>query len=123
MTLTLIGVDDPKVGPVTCPVTSLQPTASTTCTKTYTLTQADVDAGQVVNTATASGTPPTGGPVTGTDSTTTPITADPGIVLDKQAGVPSGNTAGDTIPYTFLVTNSGNVTLTSVTVSTRRSAP
>ncbi len=31
--------------------------------------------------------------------------------LDKQAGAPSGNTAGDTIDYTFVVTNTGNVTL------------
>ena len=51
------------------------------------------------------------------DSTDTPITAGPSISLDKQAGVPTGNTAGDTIDYTFLVANTGNVTLTSVGVS------
>ena len=117
VTLTFIGISDPKVGPVTCPVTTLQPTASTTCVKTYTLTQADVDAGQVVNNATATGTPPTGAPVTGTDTTTTLIAANPGIVLDKQAGTPTGNKAGDTVPYTFLVTNSGTVTLTGILLS------
>ena len=60
VTLTGVTVDDPKVGTVTCPATTLAPAESTTCTATYTLTQADVDAGEVVNNATASGTPPTG---------------------------------------------------------------
>ena len=41
----------------------------------------------------------------------------PGITVDKQAGTPSGNTAGSTIAYAFVVTNSGNVSLTGVTVS------
>ncbi|MEZ5191697.1 MAG: GEVED domain-containing protein [Nocardioides sp.] len=59
-TLTSVGVTDPKVGTVSCPATTLAPGASTTCTATYTITQADVNAGQVVNTATATGTPPTG---------------------------------------------------------------
>ena len=117
VTLTSVSVSDPKVGAVDCPVDVLAPTESTTCTATYTLTQPDVDAGEVVNTATATGTPPTGEPVTPEDSTTTPITSEPGITLDKQAGTPSGNNAGDIIAYTFLVTNTGNVTLTPVSVS------
>ncbi len=117
VTLTSVGVTDPKVGPVSCPVTTLAPGASTTCTKTYTLTQADINLGQVNNTATASGSPPTGGAVSATDSTTTTITRTSTIALDKQAGVPSGNTAGSTIAYSFVVTNTGNVTLTGVGVT------
>ncbi len=70
----------------------------------------------VDNTATVTGTPPTGGPVTDTDTVSTPIPAAPGISVDKQAGVPSGNSAGDSIDYTFLVTNTGNVTLDPVSV-------
>ncbi|MFN8195561.1 MAG: GEVED domain-containing protein [Nocardioidaceae bacterium] len=117
VTLTSVGVTDAKVGAITCPVTTLAPGASTTCTKTYTLTQADVDSGHVANTATASGTPPTGAPVTATDSTDTPITAGPAITLDKQAGTPSGNTAGSTIAYSFVVTNTGNVTLIGIGIN------
>ncbi len=116
VTLNPVSVDDPAVGAVSCPATTLAPTASTTCTATYVLTQADVDAGEFVNVATASGTPPTGDPVTAEDTTTTPIVPDPSITLDKVAGTPTGNSAGDTIPYTFIVTNTGNVTLDPVSV-------
>jgi uncharacterized repeat protein (TIGR01451 family) len=117
VTLTAVGVDDPKVGAVSCPDATLAPGASTTCSATYTLGQGDVDAGHVANTAAVSGTPPTGDPVTGDDSTDTTIPAGPAISLDKQAGIPSGSRAGDTIAYTFVVTNTGNVTLTSVSVA------
>ncbi len=100
VTLDPISVSDAKVGTVTCPVTVLAPGASTTCTATYTLTQADVDAGEVVNTATASGTPiPTVPRRTAEDTVTTPIPAAPVITVDKQAGVPTGATAGSTIDY------------------------
>ena len=72
----------------------------------------------VNNTATASGTPPTGPAVTATDSDDhCGARRTASLALDKQAGTPSGNTAGSTIAYTFIVTNTGNVTLTSVAVT------
>ncbi|CUR55154.1 putative Conserved repeat domain protein [metagenome] len=123
VTLTTIAIDDPKVGAVTCPVTTLAPAASTTCSVSYTITQADVDSGSVDNTATASGTPPTGGPVTSLpDSTSTPTTSIANLSIDKTAGDPAdvdGNgrvDAGDTIDYSFLVTNTGSVTLSALGV-------
>ena len=58
----------------------LAPQASTTCTGTYAVTQADIDAGSVVDTATASGTPPTGPAVTSNPSTAT-VTASPAPTL------------------------------------------
>ena len=94
----------------------MAPSSSTTCTKTYTLTQADVDLGSVHNEATATGTEPTGTEVTASDATDTDIPASPAIALDKIAGTPSGSAAGDTIDYTFVVTNMGNVTLDPVVV-------
>ncbi|MGE0167527.1 DUF7507 domain-containing protein, partial [Nocardioides sp.] len=130
VTLTAVGVDDPKLGPVTCPVTTLAPGASVTCTASYTIAQADVDAGAVNNTATASATPPTGGPVTSSpDSTSTPTDGTTTLTIDKQAGAPVDvNTngrvdAGDTIGYDFLVTNTGAVTLTSVGVTDAKTGP
>jgi archaellum component FlaG (FlaF/FlaG flagellin family) len=117
VTLTSVGVTDPKVGTVSCPVSSLAPGATTTCTKTYTLTQADVDAGSVFNTATASGKSPANVTVQATSSVTTPITRTAAFTFDKQAGTPNGTTAGSTITYSFVFQNTGNVTLSALSVS------
>ena len=126
-TLATPAVSDPKVGTVTCGPTSIAPGASITCTATYRLTQADVDAGQVANTATASAADPRGFAVaSGSSSTTTTITRTPSLVLDKIAETAvdaNGNgriEAGDTIRYRFEVRNSGTVTLDPVLVSDSR---
>ena len=111
-----VSVADPKVGAVSCPAGSLAPGASRTCTASYTLTQADVNAGTVVNTATATGTPPTGPPVTDDDTITTPVPTNPRIDLQKVASTAGPVHAGDQIIFTFTVTNTGNVTLTNLQV-------
>ncbi|MGQ0801345.1 MAG: DUF7507 domain-containing protein, partial [Pseudomarimonas sp.] len=120
VTLTGIVINDAQLdAPAVCPVTTLAPLATTTCTGTHTLTQAEVDAGTSNNTATATGTPPGGNPpVTSPPSVTvTPIPANPSLTVVKTAGTPSGNTAGSTIAYSFLVTNTGNVTLTGIVIN------
>ncbi|MGO2559315.1 DUF7507 domain-containing protein [Brachybacterium sp.] len=98
---------------------TLQPGQSVTATATYTLTQADVNAGQVENTATANGTPPSGGPVEAADSATVPVQGTPQISLQKNGTLAADaeGVAGDTIEYDFTVSNGGNVTLTDVDLS------
>ncbi|MEP9363160.1 hypothetical protein ABLE68_09365, partial [Nocardioides sp. CN2-186] len=129
VTLTAVTVTDPMFSSVTCPKTTLVPAESMTCTAiVYTLTQANVDAGKVQNTATATGTPPSGPNVTDPSSTNTPIPANPSIHLDKTAGAitdvdSNGPDAGDTITYSFKVTNTGNVTLNPVTVADAKVGP
>ncbi len=115
VTLSAVAVSDAKLATApSCAATTLAPGAETTCTGTYTLTQADVDAGKVDNEATVSGTPPAGAAVTDTDNTTVTVTKAASLSVEKTAGTPSGNTVGSTIQYTFRVENTGNVTLTNV---------
>ena len=128
-TLTAVSVADPRVANLDCdPLTAgnqttgftLAPGGTLTCIGSYTLTQADVTAGSVVNTATADSaeTPPT-------DATATvPLTPVPGLALTKtgvlnMAVVPPDTRAdaGDQIVYTLTATNTGNVPLSGVTVS------
>ena len=118
VTLTGVGVSDPKPGmsPVTCPTTTLAPSVSTTCTATYTTILADVNQGSIDNTATASGTPPSGPAVSDVDSETVTATQAPTITIDKSASPNNVSTVGQPVTYSFLITNTGNVTLTGVTV-------
>src|SRR5690606_27120138 len=97
-------------------VASLAPGAETTFTATYTVTQTDVNNGHVHNTATATGVPPSGPPVDDEDEEDVPFTPAPGIELTKTASA-GPHAVGDVITYSFKVQNTGNVTLSNVTVS------
>ena len=128
VTLNNIRVTD-LVGGVTIsvgPLASLAPAASdtTTFTGSYTLTQADVNAGTFTNTASVVGTPVVGSIVSDLDDDTQTLTPNPSITVVKtgvrnlDATNPLGiANPGDTIAYSFRVENTGNVTLTNVTVT------
>ena len=107
-----------ELSDVICPADTLAVGAQQVCTATYTLTQADVDAEELTNTATAEGTPP--GSETSVPSTpstvTIPAPQAPGISVVKTASVETVVEAGQEITYSFLVTNTGNLTLTDVAV-------
>ena len=87
---------------------------------TYTCSAANVTA-SFTNVAIATGTPPSGPDVTATDSahvtvTQTPPPTNPGISITKnvkEQTIASGATA----PFTIVVTNTGDVTLTNVRVT------
>ncbi|RLV57544.1 DUF11 domain-containing protein [Aeromicrobium phragmitis] len=98
---------------------TLEPGESVTATATYALTQADVDAGGVDNTATASGTAPTDETVNDGATARVDVPAAPALELDKTGALADGATAlpGDTVEYEFRVTNTGNVTLDAVAIS------
>jgi len=86
-----------------------------TATAVYTLTQEDIDAGEVVNTATASAETAEGTPVDGTATASLRLGQDPAIHLEKSGTAPTA-TAGDLASFDFTATNTGNVTLTDVTI-------
>ena len=56
VTLRRITLTDSRLGPVACPDPALAPTASMTCTASYSTTQADVDKGDIENAAVVTGT-------------------------------------------------------------------
>jgi uncharacterized repeat protein (TIGR01451 family) len=121
VTLTNVNVTDPLVGlsSITPASVSLAPGLSQVFTATYSITQADLDGGSVVNTATATGTPPVGDPVTDTDTETITANQTPGIQLTKtNTNTPQRYSyVGDILTYNLVVTNTGNVTLTDIVVS------
>ncbi|MGL4405637.1 MAG: DUF7507 domain-containing protein, partial [Notoacmeibacter sp.] len=115
-----IAVSDNKIPSVTCPAlpVRLNPGDTKTCTGSYTVTQADVDAGTITNIATANGTPQAGtiGPLTDTVTITGPAAA-PGVNLIKTSPLTSFGAAGSTVSFGFQVQNTGNVTLSSIAIS------
>ncbi|MGH3381794.1 MAG: DUF7507 domain-containing protein [Actinoallomurus sp.] len=89
---------------ITCPVTTLAPQQSTTCTGTYRVTRAEIAAGSIVNTAFASGIAPNGRRITSDPSTATvEATAGPVVRVVR--------------PGTVVVANNGNTTLTDIDVN------
>jgi uncharacterized repeat protein (TIGR01451 family) len=119
-TLTNAGITDPLLPTLSC--TPTQPATlivgeSLVCTGTYAVTQNDVDAGSVANTATANATDPGSGPVSATASATASGAQSPHLAVTKSVAEPVYSAVGDTLHYTITVTNDGNATLTSVSVA------
>jgi uncharacterized repeat protein (TIGR01451 family) len=110
---------------VTCPESTLAPSASETCTATYTVTQPDVDHGRLDDSATVAGTPPATPsnpapsplPPSPPSAVSVPAPAHPAISVVKSAATDPASSAGPQVRYSFLVANTGNVTLHDVGVS------
>src|SRR5690606_32130457 len=130
VTLTDVSVTDELVGLSTIaytwpgPAGILEAGQSVTATATYTVTAADVNAGNVHNSAIAEGTPPS----TPTTPTPPPVTTPPGVVdtpVAQEPGIDNVKSATSAGPYPhgapptyqFVVTNTGDVRLTNVSVT------
>ena len=122
VTLTGVTVTDPLVTVDQGPQT-LAPGGSFTFTASYSPVQADIDAGEVSNTATGTGTPPSGPPIDSPpDTVVVPPEQTPGLVVNKTGTLNDLDgdgllDLGETISYSFLVTNIGTVTMTNVMVN------
>lgn len=128
VTLTDVDITDTLPGIVLSggPIT-LGPAGSPTAintdafTATYTLTPADMTAGEVINEATVSGTDPLDVVFQDDSTVTVPIPQVPGIellkVITDQLDLEDGPDVGDILTYGFTVTNTGNVPLENVTIN------
>ena len=123
------GITDalPGLGAVSCLAPSgdtaalpvwLAPGDSVHCTARYAFTQDAIDAGALVNQATARGTTRLGASVTSpVASAVVTVNSDPRISMTKTADRDLVQAVGDRITYTMTATNQGNVTLTGATIS------
>jgi uncharacterized repeat protein (TIGR01451 family) len=130
VTVSNILINDAKLGATNLALVpaTLAPLGIGVVTKDYFITQADIDAGKVTNTAIAKGQDPQGVDVQDISGTTVSNDTSTETILPKSASlafvktaVYSGNatkaTVGDKITYTFTVTNTGNVTVTNILIN------
>jgi LPXTG-site transpeptidase (sortase) family protein len=95
---------------------SLSPAEEMTCTATYKITQADLDAGHVTNIATGHGNFDGLAIDSNSNDVTVDATQTPALTIAKTAAA-GPFVLDDTITYTIVVTNTGNTTLTNVSVT------
>ena len=86
-------------------------------TATHHITLADIDAGHYANTATVTGNPPSGTIPAATGTADVPAIQRPELTIVKSTTATGFIAPGEIINYTLVVTNTGNVTVTGVTVS------
>lgn len=116
-TLTNITVtDDIVTPPFTCEIPELAVgETNDLCVLSYTVTQDDVDRGDITNSASAIGQDPFGTDTTATDTiNTVGQVAAPSLIATKRASVAGDGSAGSVITFTVDVINNGNVTLSGV---------
>ncbi len=140
VTITNITISDPLVTVNGGPIDLIPGAVDTdTFTATYEITLDDINAGAVFNLATVQGEDPNGDPVTDDsedptpvdpsevdpdcpDCTVTTLDQTPSLELLKDGVYVDTNgdgitNVGDTVTYSFTVTNTGNVTITNITIS------
>jgi large repetitive protein len=95
--------------------------ASENCTLTYSTPQSVLDSngggdGDIDNTANAAATY-NAAPVSANGSTTVALVITPGLIIEKFASTAGPVSNGNTIGYSYRVTNTGNVTIANVTIN------
>ena len=118
VTLDSVTVTDEQVSDLSCSPTNgsaLAPGAEMTCTATHTVTQEDIDAGSFFNEACVDDGE--GGAAEVCDDVEPPALQDPDLEISKVVAEQNFSAVGDILNFTIVATNTGNVTLDSVTVT------
>lgn len=126
VSLSDVGIDELEFsgsGPLTAPAcpdhpAPLAPGDQLVCSATYVLSQEDIDAGSVKNTAKAFGSAPGASEPTSSSPSEAqvPALAQPSLHIEKTADTDRINAIGQVITYRFAIENTGNTTLSNVTV-------
>ncbi|WP_188444651.1 DUF7507 domain-containing protein, partial [Belliella aquatica] len=95
-------------------VGTLLPGQSVSRDYTYTVTQADIDNGSIVNVASTQGEDPNGDTPGDEATVTVDVDQNSAITIAKSANKSQVTAAGEEVVYTLTVTNTGNTTLTDV---------
>ncbi len=108
-----LSVTDDQIMTVDCPVvTDFAPGDVVVCMATDTVTQEDIDNGSIINQATAT--------IDGVSSNASTFTVtavqDRSLNLDKTVTPTTYSEVGDVLSYTFRVTNTGNTTVTGISI-------
>jgi uncharacterized repeat protein (TIGR01451 family) len=106
--------------------TSIAAGKNITATATYTVVEADLP-GPIENTATVSGTDPDGNPVSASATASVELTSPPSeeipaIEVTKSADKTTAS-PGDTITYTYTITNTDNVTISNISLEDDKLGP
>lgn len=124
VTLTAVGIADaaPGVGAFVsdCPavLATLAPGDSVSCAAAYTIAQSDLDVGTVTNSATSAALAPNGdSALSGPAQATSQALQAPMLSLTKSVDPSNFSAVGEVIGYTLVITNTGNVTIQTVTIT------
>jgi uncharacterized repeat protein (TIGR02543 family) len=121
-TVTLVTTPAEALSPVStvtgCNTTgSLSPGSSANCVVNYVVTQADVDRGYILNTASVTGSYGGSSFTSTSNEVRVNIPQFPALTIEKSQTSDAPGAAGDAINYNVLVANTGNTTLSGVTVT------
>ncbi|MEP6842684.1 MAG: hypothetical protein ABJA11_04130, partial [Pseudolysinimonas sp.] len=112
---TIVDASPSTCGAIAGPIA---PGLSVSCTASHTVTQADIDAGSVTNTANAGAIAPNADVVEAEPAVAdTPADQTIALTLAKSVTEPAFDAVGDDLHYSLTVTNGGNTTLTAATIA------
>jgi uncharacterized repeat protein (TIGR01451 family) len=116
VTLADLVVSDPAIEDLSCDDERLAPGASVSCSGIDTIEQADIDSGEVSNTAEATAMAPLGDVVDAAATIRTTIDQQPDVTVAKTGTATANGDGSFSFIYTIDVSNPGNVSLADVRI-------